>query len=74
MNVVKPFVDFINEEFFVDLIQTEKDPSEIKDFKLHQLFVKEYLSADTPYRGLLIYHGLGTGKTATSIISTSNII
>jgi len=33
----------------------------------HQLVVKEYLSLYTPYRGLLLYHGLGSGKTASSI-------
>ena len=33
----------------------------------HQLFVKNYLSFNTPYNGLLLYHGLGTGKTCSSI-------
>jgi len=33
----------------------------------HQVFVKNYLSADTPYKGLLLYHGLGTGKTCSAI-------
>jgi hypothetical protein len=34
---------------------------------LYQEFVKEYLSWQTPYRGILVYHGLGSGKTCTSI-------
>jgi hypothetical protein len=33
----------------------------------YQKFVRDYLNKDSPYRGLLIYHGLGTGKTCTSI-------
>jgi hypothetical protein len=33
----------------------------------HQEFVREYLKFDTPYRGLLLYHGLGVGKTCSSI-------
>ena len=33
----------------------------------HQKLVKQYLSIDTPYRGLLLYHGLGSGKTCSSI-------
>jgi hypothetical protein len=33
----------------------------------HQVFVKNFLSADTPYKGLLLYHGLGTGKTCSAI-------
>ena len=32
-----------------------------------QLFVRNFLSHHTPYNNLLLYHGLGTGKTCTSI-------
>ena len=40
-----------------------------KDFELdpHQLFVKNFLSMNTPYNSLLLYHGLGTGKTCSAI-------
>ena len=69
----KAFVDFINEEFFVDLIEKAQDIDEVNNVKLHQLFSKEYLSSDSPYRGLLIYHGLGTGKTATSIVTVEGL-
>ena len=34
---------------------------------LHQEIVRDYLNLYTPYRGLLLYHGLGSGKTCTSI-------
>jgi hypothetical protein len=33
----------------------------------HQKIVRDYLNLYTPYRGLLLYHGLGAGKTAASI-------
>ena len=33
----------------------------------HQVFVKNFLSSDTPYKGMLLYHGLGTGKTCSAI-------
>ena len=33
----------------------------------HQLFVKNFLSMQTPYNCLLLYHSLGTGKTLSSI-------
>jgi|TARA_B110000093_G_scaffold62731_1_gene67909 hypothetical protein len=33
----------------------------------HQLFVKNFLSYNTPYNSLLLYHGLGTGKTCSAI-------
>lgn len=34
---------------------------------IHQRIVRDYLNIYTPYRGLLLYHGLGSGKTCTSI-------
>jgi len=39
------------------------------DFELlpHQMFVKNFLSLQTPYNSLLLYHGLGTGKTCSAI-------
>lgn len=39
------------------------------DFDLvpHQIFVKNFLSFQTPYNSLLLYHGLGTGKTCSAI-------
>jgi len=33
----------------------------------HQLFVKSFMSFQTPYNSLLLYHGLGTGKTCSAI-------
>jgi hypothetical protein len=33
----------------------------------HQQIVRDYMNLYTPYRGLLLYHGLGSGKTCTSI-------
>ena len=33
----------------------------------HQKIVRDYINLYTPYRGLLLFHGLGSGKTCTSI-------
>ena len=33
----------------------------------HQQMLANFINPDTPYKGLLIMHGLGTGKTATAI-------
>lgn len=44
----------------------------------YQKFVREYIRQASPYRGVLVYHGLGSGKTCTAIaasealFSTSN--
>ena len=39
------------------------------DFELspHQLFVRNFLSFQTPYNSLLLFHGLGSGKTCSAI-------
>jgi len=45
------------------------DKSSGVDFELltHQKAVRDYLNLMTPYRGLLLLHALGSGKTCTSI-------
>jgi hypothetical protein len=49
----------------------EKQASKLcsADFELmpHQTFVKNFMSLQTPYNSLLLYHGLGTGKTCSAI-------
>lgn len=38
-----------------------------KEFRKYQLFVSKYLDYRSPFKDILIYHGLGSGKTATAI-------
>jgi len=40
----------------------------------HQRFVRDYLQYKSPYRGLLIYHGLGAGKTAAAIAAAEVLL
>ena len=65
----KAFIDFINNDFYKKIIHETKN----NDFKIYQNFVKKYLSYETPYRGLLVYHGLGTGKSATAITTAEGL-
>lgn len=44
----------------------KRDPNKVELF-YYQKFIRDYLSKGTPYRGSLVYHGLGSGKTCTSI-------
>jgi superfamily II DNA or RNA helicase len=37
------------------------------ELKLYQKFVASFLDFRSPFRDILIYHGLGSGKTATAI-------
>jgi hypothetical protein len=39
----------------------------------HQKLARSYINVNTPYRGLLLYHGLGSGKTCTAIAISENI-
>tara|TARA_Y100000389_G_C17465112_1_gene524806 strand:+ start:1544 stop:4843 length:3300 start_codon:yes stop_codon:yes gene_type:complete len=76
------FINFINslfEPYKLELMEEEKKMNEgssincssknSDDFSLliHQKIVRDYINIYTPYRGLLLYHGLGSGKTCTSI-------
>ncbi len=44
----------------------EASKAEVKTFS-YQAFVRDYIQRPSPYRGVLVYHGLGSGKTCTSI-------
>uniref|UniRef100_A0A6C0AD50 Helicase C-terminal domain-containing protein n=1 Tax=viral metagenome TaxID=1070528 RepID=A0A6C0AD50_9ZZZZ len=47
-----------------------KDPCNIKtkrELRVYQNFLSSYLDFKSPYRNILIYHGLGSGKTASAI-------
>jgi hypothetical protein len=48
---------------------TGSGSSKRKPFQMltHQKIVRDYLSIYSPYRGLLLFHGLGSGKTCSSI-------
>ena len=43
------------------------DDSASVSLLVHQKIVREYLNIYSPYRGLLLFHGLGSGKTCSSI-------
>jgi hypothetical protein len=48
--------------------------SNIRELLPHQKVVRDYLLAETPYRGLLLYHGLGSGKTCSSIAVAESLL
>ena len=81
MNNREIFVNFINSLFEPYKKELENmdaniscetignDNKDDRGFSLltHQKIVRDYMNMFTPYRGLLLYHGLGAGKTASSI-------
>ena len=52
-----------------DDIEKQADKECNLDFEImpHQQFVRNFMSLDTPYNSLLLYHELGTGKTCSAI-------
>lgn len=55
---------------FIDNIETgEPHNKENKFFSLtsSQTFLKNYISANTPYNGILLFHGTGVGKTCSAL-------
>lgn len=44
-----------------------KQGSNVQELLPYQKLVRDYLMIETPYRGLLVYHGLGSGKTCSAI-------
>lgn len=65
------FKNMILDEFkkyMTEKTNTDQDlDNNIFTLLTHQKFIRDYLSPKTPYRGLLLYHGLGVGKTCASI-------
>ena len=59
-------------EDYKNITKISDELCNVKDFELtnHQQFVRNFLSFETPYNSLLLYHGLGTGKTCSSISIT----
>ena len=86
MNNREFFINFINSLFEPYKRELEDTKSEITcdtigqnsgsgNFSLlsHQKIVRDYINLYTPYRGLLLFHGLGSGKTASSIAIAEGI-
>ena len=77
LNDRKIFIQLTNryfDKYKTDLLDETKNITcdnmrDSEDFSLltHQKIVRDYMNLYSPYRGLLLYHGLGSGKTCTSI-------
>ena len=49
---------------------TDDDPCKRKtklELRKYQKFISSFLDYRSPYKDILLYHGLGSGKTATTI-------
>jgi hypothetical protein len=71
----KEFADLESDKGVYDLATRAGQLCDARDFELlpHQAFVRNFLSSQTPYNGLLVFHGLGTGKTCSAISVTEEM-
>tara|TARA_B110000046_G_scaffold177578_1_gene204522 strand:+ start:992 stop:4555 length:3564 start_codon:yes stop_codon:yes gene_type:complete len=75
MNNRKIFINFIDTLFRKHKDDLEEESKALScdrgpgafSLMTHQSIVRDYINLYSPYRGLLIYHGLGAGKTCSSI-------
>jgi len=56
----------------VDLCVERTGPG--RELLPYQKLVRDYLLSETPYRGLLVYHGLGSGKTCSAIAVAESLM
>jgi Type III restriction enzyme, res subunit/Helicase conserved C-terminal domain len=86
----KAFSDSITRMFIKsDYRAKDKDPLDEEDKNIdlctqrtgtgrelfpYQKIIRDYLKIETPYRGILVYHGLGSGKTCSSIAVAESLL
>jgi len=63
---------FDDEDKNVDLCLARTGPG--RELLPYQKLVRDYLVAESPYRGLLVYHGLGSGKTCSAIAVAESLM
>ena len=80
INEYRDYNNFLREislrkEFGIHYIPKNKSNSckkELFELSPHQLFLKNLLSNNTPYNGILIFHGVGVGKTCSGVSIAEN--
>ncbi len=67
------FINWINKIFINYQLKGKHEVT--KGFKISssQKFIRDYMQSSSPYRGILLYHGLGSGKTCSSITVAENL-
>ena len=70
----KEFVEWINETFLKYRATGKEQPlsKKFSPFK-YQKLLRDYMQNNSPYRGVLLYHSLGSGKTCTAITIAENL-
>ena len=63
--------EFFDSQYEGDILPVEEEAEKLCNMEMelapYQIFVRNFLSFQTPYNSLLLYHGLGSGKTCSAI-------
>ncbi len=65
--LLAPYLDKLREEAEQEVTCEARGSGGKRELMTHQAIIRDYINVFTPYRGLLVYHGLGAGKTCASI-------
>lgn len=66
-NYKKYKIDNVPHDPNKDMCKIDKKSEGNMTSRTYQQFLQKYMRAENPFKSILIYHGLGVGKTATSI-------
>jgi hypothetical protein len=74
MNVLKEMQDEITkgDEDSLKSFNQGMNKSVIANFTPTQNFIRHYFTPDNPYKGMLLFHSVGTGKTCTAIATATS--
>ena len=57
-------------------VSLEQNVCDVEEFEYTsaQKFVSQFMSPNTPYNGMLLYHGVGVGKTCSAILAAESFL
>ena len=64
--------EFYSNQLFLDTSGIEPPCNTEFSIKGHQSFLKNFMTKESPYKSLLIYHGVGVGKTCSGLTIAEN--
>ena len=63
--------EFNSNQLFLDSTRSDQCNEEFS-IKPHQIILKNFMNKESPYKSLLVYHGVGVGKTCSGLTIAEN--
>ena len=64
--------EFNSNQLFLDSLNIEDPCNSEFMIKPHQIVLKNFMNKESPYHSLLVYHGVGVGKTCSGLTIAEN--